>query len=208
MERSPLSLTVNARLDHALQGGWTAWGSVAEREGIDRVTIWIASRLGGTVPVDGVRELIETLLAPDDDDRVAAQAELAELAEGTDDEVADVLWEGVLARGLATGDDEVIFEATERLAGIAEDHGDPLAAAEFFIDFLNWRRQDGHVGDPEAVESAFDEIVRLAEADGEPKAAAIFAYRQAGFTRLLERDEEAATVGDWERDRAPYTSWA
>jgi hypothetical protein len=102
----------------------------------------------------------------------------------------------------------VIAEATTRLAAIAEAQGDPLAAAEFYIDFLNWRRLPGHASDPEALETAFDEIVRLATLDGAQKAAALFAYRQATYTRLLDAEDDRAVEGDWEKDPAPYESWA
>ena len=65
MERSPLNLSLNVKLDHALGGGWESWGTVAGREGVDRVTAWLSHRLrNGGVPFDDLRELVETLLAP------------------------------------------------------------------------------------------------------------------------------------------------
>ncbi len=60
----------------------------------------------------------------------------------------------------------------------------------------------------DAVLGAFDEVVRLARLDGEQRAAALFEYRQAGFGRLVDAEDERATEGDWERDPAPYASWA
>ena len=107
--------------------------------------------------------------------------------------------------GLARcGDGDLIAEATRRLAALAERNGDPLAAAEFFIEFLNWRRQPEHSSDPEDVEVAFDEIVRLATADGAQQAAAQYAYRQVGFTKLLDADDPRAVEGDWESDSLAY----
>lgn len=206
---TPLNLTMNPKLDAALAHGWAAWEAVAREAGVARVTSWAAQRTGGDVPKADLRDAIEALLTADDPEEVAfARAELAELLEESDDELADTLWEGVLERGLETDDGDLIFEASSHLAAIAEDHGDPLAAAEYFIDFLNWRRSPVGVSDPEAVQTAFDEVVRLAEADGEPKVAALYAYRQVAFTRIADADAESATTGDWETDGAPYASWS
>jgi hypothetical protein len=134
---------------------------------------------------------------------------LAELAEEIDDPLlADTFWEGALAAGQDAADPELVVEATTRLATIAESHGDPLAAAEYFIDFLNWRRQPGHVSDAEDVAIAFDQIIRLAHQDGAKKEAALFEYRQARYTRLLETEDERTVMGDWEVEATPYTGWS
>jgi acyl-CoA synthetase (AMP-forming)/AMP-acid ligase II len=146
--------------------------------------------------------------ADDPDERALARAELAELVEGEDDLTADTLWEGVLAHARDTDDPDLMVEAIAHLAEIAEAHGDPLAAAEFQIEFLNWRRQPGHASDADAVLDAFDEVVRLARLDGDPKAAALYEFRQASFARLAEADDERAYQGDWERDPKPYESWS
>lgn len=204
-----LSISVSPKLNWALRSGWEAWETAARAEGLEKVFAWLRERPGNLASSEDVREAVRNLLeAADDEDRALARAELAELAEGADDLLADTLWEGVLAYGREVADADVIFDATSRLAGIAEAHGDPLAAAEYYIDFLNWRRQPEHESDAESVETAFDEVVRLAQADGEQRAAALFTYRQAGYTRLVEADDERATTGDWERDPAPYQSWA
>ncbi len=204
----PLSLTLSPKLDAALLAGWEAWEVAARAEGADRVAAWLARRLEELPATAELVEPIAALLgAEDDEHRAIARAELAELVEG-DDLLADTLWEGVLADGLETADPDLIFEATSRLAALAEEHGDPLAAAEYAIDFLNWRRQPEHASDVEAVETAFDEIVRLARLDGDQRAAALYEYRQAGFTRLAEAEDERATAGDWESQPAPYQSWA
>jgi hypothetical protein len=153
--------------------------------------------------------LLAAALGADPDEAADALFGLAELAEETADELlADTLWEGVLDRAREIGDGDLIAEATRRLAALAERNGDPLAAAEFFIEFLNWRRQPEHSSDPEDVEAAFDEIVRLATVDGAQQAAAQYAYRQVGFTKLLDADDSRAVEGDWESDALAYQSWA
>ena len=208
----PLILTRSPKLDAAIQAGWEAWESAARDVGAEAVAAWLGRRIGDPEVRGFALPIVQDLLeAEDDEERYEAWielTELAELAEGTDDLLADTLWEGILAAGCATDDPDVIFEATTRLAAIAEAHGDPLAAAEYYIDFLNWRRQPGHASDPEEVETAFDEIVRLATQDGAQKEAAVYGYRQAGFTRWLDADDDRAVIGDWESDPAPYESWA
>jgi len=171
--------------------------------------MWASQRTGPDVPKADLRDHMDALLtAEDPDEATFARAELAELVEEADDALADTLWEGVLDRGYETDDSDLIFEATSHLAAIAEDHDDPLAAAEYFIDFLNWRRRPGSVSDTESVETAFDEVIRLAEADGQPKEAALYEFRQVAFTRLADAEADQATAGDWETDSAPYASWS
>ena len=186
-----------------------AWERVIREVGLTRATAWAAQRTGEDVPKDDLREHLGALIeAADEDESTFARAELAELIEENDDELADLLWERVLQRGLATDDPDLIFESSSHLAGIAEDLGEVLAAAEYFIDFLNWRRQPNSVSEPEAVQTAFDEVIRLAEIDGEPKVSAIFTFRQAQYTKLADSEAEQATSGDWEKDRAPYAIWS
>ena len=206
---TPLTLTVSPKLDAAVQAGWEAWEAAAREAGTETVAAWLARRAGDPDLRREVLPIVAALLgAAEAEERVEAWVELAELAEGVDDLLADTLWEGVLAAGRAADDPDVIAEATARLAAIAEAHGDPLAAAEYHVDFLNWRRLPGHASDPEAVETAFDEIVRLATLDGAQKEAALYAYRQAQYTRLLDAEDDRAYAGDWEKDPAPYEGWA
>ena len=208
MSESPLSLTLNPKLDAALAEGLAPWEAAARAAGVARVVAWAAQRTGGAVPKDDLREYLSALLDAEDPEEIAfARAELAELLEESDDALADALWEGVLERGYETHDPDLIVEATGHLAAIAEELGDPLAAAEYYIDFLNWRRSAAGVSEPEAVQTAFDEIVRLAEADGEPKTAALYAYRQVRFTKLADAEADAATSGDWAPEDAPYAPW-
>lgn len=206
---SPLNLTTNPRLDTALQQGWQAWEEAVRAAGAAPTTSWLMARAEGELERADLADSVEALLrAEDGEDRATVRAELAELLDGIDDAVAETLWEGVLAHGAATDDAETIFDASSHLATIAENTGDPLAAAEYHIAFLNWRRQPGHVADPELVQTSFDEIIRLAEIDGAQTAVAQFTFFQANFTRLAESDDDAATEGDWERDFPPYSSWA
>ncbi len=206
---SPLNLTTNPRLDTALQQGWQAWEDAIRAAGAAATTSWLMARVNGELERADLADSVAALLrAEDEEDQATVRAELAELLDGVDDAVAETLWEGVLAHGEAAEDAETIFDATSHLAAIAEHTGDPLAAAEYHIAFLNWRRQPGHVADPELVQTSFDEIIRLAEIDGAQTAVAQFTFRQANFTLLAETDDEATTEGDWERDPAPYSSWA
>ena len=203
-----LTLTVDPRLDAAVQGGWESWEAAARAAGAETVAAWLAHRAGDAAFKREALPVVRAFLEAGADERVESTIELAELAEAADDVVADTLWEGVLAAGREAEDADAVFEGTRRLAAIAEAHGDALAAAEYWIDFLNWRREEGHASDPEQVETAFDEIVRLAEQDGAQKEAAIFGYRQARYTRLLEAEDDRAVQGDWEEDPAPYVGWA
>ncbi len=206
---SPLTLTVSPKLDAAVQAGWEAWECVAREVGAETVAGWLGRRSGDPKLSREALPVVLAALAPEGvEERAEALVELAELAETVDELVADTLWEGVLALGREAADPDVLFEAATRLAAMAEAHGDPLAAAEYLLEFLNWRRQSGHASDPEQVEAAFDGVVRLAELDGAQKEAAIFAFRQAHYTRLLEAEDERAVEGDWEVDAAPYAGWA
>ncbi len=206
---SPLSLTADPRLDNALMKGWVGFGPALAAVEPARAARWFALRLEDPEVAETVESLMGGL-APDeaDGDRLESLLALAEIAEEFDDDLlADTLWEGAVRTARVTGDPDALMEATGRLAAIAERLGDPLVAAEYYIDFLNWRRKPGHTSDPEAVEEAFDEIVRLAEVDGEPKESALWAYRQVQYTKLLEAEDERAVEGEWEADPAPYQSW-
>lgn len=206
---SPLTLTADPRLDSFLMKGWVGFGPALQSVDPARAARWFAQRIGDADAAETIESLLEGV-AKDAaaEDRLESLMALAEIAEEVEDDLlADTLWEGGLRAARVTADPDALLEATGRLAAIAERLGDPLVAAEYYIDFLNWRRKPGHSSDPEAVEQAFDEIVRLAEVDGEPKESALWSYRQVRYTRLLEADDERAVEGDWEADDAPYQSW-
>ena len=206
---SPLRLTRSPRLDNALQLGWESFSRTLAAAGPQEAARWLSARTGDPELREVAEPLLASALGDDPDEAADALFGLAELAEETEDDLlADTLWEGVLDRARDVADGDLIAEATRRLAALAERHGDPLAAAEFFIEFLNWRRQPGHTSDPEDVEVAFDEIVRLATADGAQQTAAQYVYRQVGFTKLLDADDPRAVEGDWEADALPYQTWA
>lgn len=205
----PLSLTTNPRLDAALAEGWRQWEAAVARTPLPVALTWLRYRTGNEIGRDDLTDGLRTLIdAGDPEERVLARAELAELVDGVDNPLAEVLWEGVLAAGYESDDADTIFDALSHLAALAEADGDPLGAAEWHIEFLNWRRRDGNVADPDLVETSFEEIIRLADLDGARAAAAQWTHRQALFTRLLERTPDEAEEGDWEWDRAPYRSWA
>ena len=206
---SPLRLTRSPRLDNALRLGWESFSRTLAAVGPQEAARWLSARTGDPELVEVAEPLLASALGSDPDEAADAFFALAELAEETEDDLlADTLWEGVLDRARDVMDGDLIAEATRRLAAVAERHGDPLAAGEFFIEFLNWRRQSEHSSDPEDVEVAFDEIVRLATADGAQQAAAQYEFRQVGFTKLLDADDPRAVEGDWEAEALPYQTWA
>lgn len=205
---APLQLTRSPRLDSALRFGWESFARTLAATGSVDAARWLAARVDDPDLAEVAEPLLAAALSADAEEAGEGLFALAELAEETgDDLLADTLWEGVLARARDANDGDAIMEATRRLAALAERLGDPLAAAEFFIAFLNWRREEGHAADPEDVLDAFDEIVRLAGSDGARKAAAEYEYRQAGFARVVEAEDPRAVEGDWEPGRPAYEGW-
>ena len=205
----PLSLTTNPRLDAALANGFDAWLATSKEVGIDGTVRWLLQRAAIGEHAATVRELLSGLHEGDDPDEAAAlYAELGDVLLGNDDVMAESLFEAVLARGIAASDAETIEDAVVHLAELAEEGGDVLTAAEYYIDFLNWRREVDHSSDPESVLNAFDELVRLAELDGAQEAAATFGFRQAQYQRLVDAEDDTASVGDWEAKPDPYVNWA
>jgi hypothetical protein len=206
---SPLHVTRSPRLDNALRFGWDSFSRTLAAVGAEDAARWLSARMSDPELVEVAEPLLEAAIAADPEEATEGIFALAELAEETgDDLLADTLWEGVLQRARDADDGDLIAEATRRLAALAERLGDPLAAAEFFIAFINWRRENGHVADPEDVLDAFDEIVRLAGVDGAQKEAAEYAYWQAKFARLVDDEDPRTLEGDWETGKPPFVAWA
>ena len=204
-----MHLTRSPRLDNALRLGWESFSRTLAAAGPEEGARWLSARTGDLDLAEVAEALLASALGGDPDESADALFSLGELAEETEDDVlADTLWEGVLDRSRSAEDGELMAEATRRLSAIAERNGDFLAAAEFFIEFLNWRRQPEHTSDPEDVEVAFDEVVRLATADGAQQPAAQYAYRQVEFTKLLDADDPRAVEGDWEANSTAYQAWS
>lgn len=205
---APLQLTRSPRLDNALRLGWESFSRTLAAAGSKQSARWLAQRVDDSDLAEVAEPLLAAAVSADAEEAGEGLFALAELAEETgDDLLADTLWEGVLSRARDAEDGDAIMEATRRLAALAERLGDPLAAAEFYIAFLNWRREEGHAADPDDVLDAFDEVVRLAGVDGARKAAAEFEYRQAGFARAVEAEDPRAVEGDWEPGRPAYEGW-
>jgi tetratricopeptide (TPR) repeat protein len=207
---SPLTFSADPKLDTSLQKGWDAFSQALVAAGPSRGAKWFARRAEDPDLAETVEPMLETLADTlTGEEALEALFALAEVAgEVEDDLLADTIWEGGLAVALDLGDPDAALEATSRLAELAERLGDPLAAAEYYIGFLNWRRQPGHSSDPEAVEQAFDEISRLADEDGARKEAAIWRYRQAIYSRLVEADDERAVEGEWDDSGIPWAGWS
>jgi hypothetical protein len=207
-DQPPVVLTTNPRLSFALHGSGADLERAMEAVGPQQVRTWVLNRTGDEIaPADLDAALAAWFGARSADERILARVELAELIGDADEATSELLWEASLRDGSERGDAELAFDAVSNLARIAEESGDPLAAAEYFIEFLNWRRQGEHVSDPEFVHQAFEEIVRLAEAERQAAVAARYEAAHAGFTRIEDADDDRATEGDWAPGAPPYAGW-
>lgn len=204
----PVVLTTNPRLSFALHGSGADLERAMEAVGRDQVMTWLLNRTGDELePADLDAALAAWFDAGSPDDRVIARIELAELVGDTDEATTELLWEASLRDGYDRADAELAFDAVSNLARIAEESGDSLAAAEYHIEFLNWRRQDDHVADPEFVHQAFEEIARLAEAERQIAIAARYEAAHAQFARIEDADDDRATEGDWAPGTPSFTGW-
>ena len=165
---SPLSLSVDPRLDLALHAGIDGWEKTVAERGATASAKWIMHRSAGAdLEQEIVLEAIENLIVSEDpDDRALARAEVAEMVQAEDAELADVLWFAVRDYAISINDGDLLADATTHIAEIAFDLDEPTTAAEAWLDFLNWRREPDSASDPESVLTAFDEIIRAAEMDG------------------------------------------
>jgi hypothetical protein len=208
-QANPMTFTLDPRLDRAAIESAEAWEAAARAVGVKRTAAWLAQRLHDPQGLADITAAVDDLLGADDgEDFIQARAELAELMEGSDDPLAERLWESIRDYAVEQDDGETLASATAQLAAIAEDQGDLLGAAEYHLAFLNWRRAPARASDPEDVQMSFDEVVRLAELDGEPQAAAMYSFRQARFSRWADAEDERASEGDWEPTGEPYASWS
>lgn len=204
-----LTVTTDPRLDQAAAQSALEWEASARKAGLSRTANWLARRMDDPAAVETLEEALDQLLNCDEPgDLAVARIELAEFIEDGDDLLAETLLEAVRVYARKIEDGEMLASVTAQLAGVAERQGDALTAVEYHVDFLNWRRQQGHVSDPEDVQSSFEEVLRYAEADREPGATALYTYRQAAFTRLANAGDDRASEGEWEQHPTPYESWA
>ncbi len=208
-EPSPIVMTTNPRLSWALKGNGPDFERAMEAVGLEKTHTWLKDRVGDEIPEEYLRPAVEAWFASDGaEDRMMARVELAEMLADADEATAELLWEASMQDGFERNDSEQAFDAMAHLAEIAEQTGDPLTAADVYIDFLNWRREPEHISDPEFVHQAFEEVVRLAEAGGDIAAAARFGHAHAQYTRAEDAGDEAATEGDWAPGTPSYTGWA
>jgi hypothetical protein len=206
----PLVFSMDFRLDHALRTGVEAWESTVAVRGATATAKWLMDRSAGAdLDQELVLEAIENLLLSETpEDRALARAEIAEIAQAEDSELADMLWFAVRDHAIQTNDSDLIAEASTHIAEIAFDLDEPTSVAEVWIDFLNWRREPGSASDPESVLTAFDEIVRAAEMDGAQAVAARYRYMQVQFQALVDADDPRATVGNWLAHSDALESWS
>jgi hypothetical protein len=207
---NPLTVSVDLRLDLALRSGIEAWETTVADRRATATTKWIMQRSAGAgLDQELVIEAIENLLlAEDPADRARARAELGEMLQESDQELADLLWFAVRDYAMQASDGDLLAEATGHIAEIAFDYDEPTSAAEVWIDFLNWRREPESSSDPEAVLTAYDEIVRAAEMDGAQAVAATYGYQQAQFQKLVDSEDPRATVGNWLPSADPLETWS
>lgn len=205
---NPLTLTTSPRLTTALQGDGPAFERALLDAGQVKAEQWLGNRIGDEIERDILHDALAAWFdASSPEDRVMARVELAELVAEVDDEVSELLWDASLRDGYERADGDQAFDAVSHLVGIAESTADALTAAEFYIEFLNWRRTGDHVSDPESVHEAFEELARLAELDGETAAAARYAHAHSVFTRVADDGGANASVGDWAPTTPPYAGW-
>ena len=207
---SPLSLSVDPRLDLALHAGIDGWEKTVAERGATASAKWLMHRSADAdLDQEIVLEALENLILSDDHhDRAMARSEVAEMVQADDPELAEVLWFSVRDYAISINDADLLADATGHLAEVAFDLDDPTTAAEVWIDFLNWRRESDSTSDPESVLTAFDEIIRAAEIDGAPADAARFSYLQVQFQALVDADDGRATVGNWLTHADPFASWS
>ncbi len=207
---TPLSLTVDHRLELAFREGHAAWTEAVRERGTHATANWLLRRsVGVEIDRDAALDAIEGIvLSRTPEDLADAQRELVSLIREGDLEMSELLWTALRDAGLALNDPETIEEATTELATISGELDEPLNRASVWIDYLNWRRQPGSSSDPDQVLQAFDEIIQAAEETGAHRDAARFGYLQVQFQALVDAEDERATVGNWLPTDAPFEVWS
>jgi hypothetical protein len=207
---SPLVFSVDPKLDQALAKGIDAWEAEVAERGVLATGKWLMQRRAEVrLDKEIVYEAIENLLTAErPEDKMLARAELAEMVQPGDLELADLLWFAVRDSAMDMNDADMIAEASTHIAEIAFEIDEPTTAAEVWIDFLNWRREPDSTSDPETVLTAFDEIIRAAERDGAHAEAARYGYLQVQFQALVDAEDERATVGNWLQHDEPFQAWS
>lgn len=207
-EQSPITFTTNPRLSLALHGSGPEFEQAMESVGMEQTINWLRNRASDAVEEEMLREMVQAWFeAETPEERVMPRVELAEVLAEADDETAELLWDASMRDAFDRNDSEQALDAVAQLAQIAENNGDALTAAEFYIEFLNWRRQEAHVSDPEYVHQAFEEVIRLAELESQAAVAARFGHAHAQFTRVDDQESETATEGDWAPETGPFKGW-
>jgi hypothetical protein len=207
-EPRPISFTTSPRLSMALHGSGAEFERAMESVGAQQTLTWLMNRADQAVDHELLAELVQTWFeATSNEQRIMPRAELAELMADADPQTAEILWEASMRDGFERNDGDQAFDAVSQLARLAEDAGDPLVAAEYYIEFLNWRRGEGHLADPESVHAAFEEIIRLANVDGNAAAAATFGHAHSEFARYEDHLGAQSSEGDWTVNRTPFNGW-
>src|SRR4029078_7219248 len=97
---------------------------------------------GADLEREMVIEAIENLIVAEEPaDRALARAEVGEMVQSEDAELADALWFAVRDFAIEESDGDLLTEATSHISEIAFDLDEPTSAAEVWLDFLNWRRE-------------------------------------------------------------------
>jgi hypothetical protein len=207
---TPLSLTVDRRLELAFREGHAAWTEAVRERGTNATANWLIRRsVGVDIDRDSALDAIEGIvLSRTPEDLVDAQRELVSLIREGDLEMSELLWTAIRDAALAANDPEQIEEATTELARISGELDEPSNRARVWIDYLNWRRQPGSSSDPDQVLQAFDEIIQAAEESGAHRDAARFSYLQVQFQALADAEDDRAESGDWMPGEPLFRIWS
>ena len=85
---------------------------------------------GTEIAIEAIENL---LLSEDPHNRALARAEIAELAQPEDPELAEALWFAVREYAFESNDADLLVEACSHISAIAIELDDPTSAAETWI---------------------------------------------------------------------------